>query len=93
MTRGCYRPPKQDEESEEIFYFYLKLIFLFSAGRRVRITNPCSLEEFGFPDVCWEYNSAEKKQSRRFLEYVKGNLLMQEVREPTKGGTCCTCFL
>lgn len=93
MVGGWYRPPKLDEEAEEIFYFYYKLILLFSAGRSLRIPGPCSLEEFGFPDICWEYNSAKKKQSRRFLGCVKSKSLMQMVREPTKGGICWTCFL
>ena len=41
--------------------------------------------DFNFPDICWEYNLAQKKQSRRFLECMEDNLLMQLVREPTIG--------
>ena len=41
--------------------------------------------DFNFPDICWEYNRAQKKQSRRFLECVEDNFLMQLVREPTRG--------
>jgi len=35
------------------------------------------------PDICWKYNTAEKKQSRRFLECVEDNFLTQLVSEPT----------
>ena len=40
--------------------------------------------DFNFPDICWEYNLAQKKQSRRFLEYMGDNFLMQLVREPMR---------
>ncbi|KAK4815416.1 hypothetical protein QYF61_001404 [Mycteria americana] len=36
--------------------------------------------------VCWKYNTAEKKQSRRFLNCVEDNFLTQLVSEPTRGG-------
>ncbi|KAK4818945.1 hypothetical protein QYF61_022210 [Mycteria americana] len=42
--------------------------------------------DFNLPDVCWKYNTAEKKQSRRFLERVADNFLTQLVREPTREG-------
>ena len=32
-----------------------------------------------------EYNIAQKKQSRRFLECMEDNFLMQLVREPMRG--------
>ncbi|KAK4807040.1 hypothetical protein QYF61_018381 [Mycteria americana] len=38
------------------------------------------------PDVCWKYNTAERKQSRKFLECVEDNFLTQLVSEPTRGG-------
>ena len=41
--------------------------------------------DFNFPDICWKYNIAQKKQSRRFLECMEDNFLMQLVREPTSG--------
>jgi len=44
------------------------------------------LGDFNLPGICWKYNTAEKKQSRRFLEYVKDNFLTQLVSEPTTGG-------
>ncbi|XP_068255611.1 dynein axonemal heavy chain 8 [Nyctibius grandis] len=33
--------------------------------------------DFNLPDVCWKYNMAERKQSRRFLQSVEDNFLMQ----------------
>ncbi|KAK4830721.1 hypothetical protein QYF61_013171 [Mycteria americana] len=33
--------------------------------------------DFNLLDVCWEYNTAERKQSRRFLECVEDNFLTQ----------------
>ena len=41
--------------------------------------------DFSFPGICWEYNTAQKKQSRRFLECTENNFLMQMMREPTRG--------
>jgi len=38
------------------------------------------------PDICWKYNTAERKQSRRFLECVEDKFLMQLVSKPTRGG-------
>ncbi|KAK4823927.1 hypothetical protein QYF61_008313 [Mycteria americana] len=40
--------------------------------------------DFNLPDVSWKYNTAERKESRRFLECVANNFLMQLVREPTR---------
>ena len=42
---------------------------------------------FNLPDVCWKYNTADRKQSRRFLEHVEDNLLTQLVSEQTREGT------
>lgn len=42
------------------------------------------LGDFNLPDVCWEYNTTERKQSRRFLECMEDKFLMQLVREPNR---------
>lgn len=39
------------------------------------------------PDICWELNTAEKRQSRKFLECVEDNFLLQLVSKPTRGRT------
>ncbi|GAB0183898.1 hypothetical protein GRJ2_000855100 [Grus japonensis] len=40
--------------------------------------------DFNLPDACWKYNTAERKQSRRFLECVEDNVLTQLGSEPTR---------
>ena len=73
----CYRPPTQDEEVDERLYKQLG---------EVSSSLPLVLVgDFNFPDVCWNYNTADREQSRRFLERVGGNFLTQPVREPTRG--------
>lgn len=56
----CYKPSSQDEEADEILYKQLggisRLLDLVLAG------------DFSLPDLCWIYNTAERKLSRRFLE-------------------------
>ncbi|KAK4823963.1 hypothetical protein QYF61_008349 [Mycteria americana] len=74
----CYRPPNQDEETDELFYKQL--------GEASRSLALVLVGDFNLPDVCWKYNSAERKQSRRFLECVADNFLTQLVSEPTREG-------
>jgi len=60
LLRVCYRPTNQDEEVDEVFYRRLaevsQLLALVLVG------------DFTLPDICWKHNTAERKQSRRFLE-------------------------
>ncbi|KAK4817214.1 hypothetical protein QYF61_003738 [Mycteria americana] len=56
----CYRPPNQDEEADELFYKQL--------GEASRSLALVLVGDFNLLDVCWKYNTAERKQSRRFLE-------------------------
>ncbi|PKU41370.1 adaptin ear-binding coat-associated protein 1 [Limosa lapponica baueri] len=74
----CYRPPNQDVEVDDIFYKQLgevsKSLALVLVG------------EFNLPDISWAQNTAEREQSRRFLECVGDNFLTQLVREPTREG-------
>ncbi|KAJ7398449.1 Cyclin-H [Pitangus sulphuratus] len=67
----CYRPPNHDDEGDELSYKQLvdvsKLPALVLAG------------DFNLPDICWELNTAEKWQSRRFLECIEDNFLLQLV--------------
>lgn len=53
------------------------------------------MEEFNLPDICWKYNTAERKQSRRLLECVEDdNFLTELVREPvTEGAPLDTLFV
>ncbi|KAK4808573.1 hypothetical protein QYF61_009876 [Mycteria americana] len=68
----CYRPPNQDEEADEAFY--KQLAGVSQSLALVLMGN------FNLPDVCWKYNTAERKQSRRFLECVEDNFLTQLAR-------------
>jgi len=74
----CYRPPNQDEEVDEIVYKSLAEVSQSLVLVLVR--------DFNLLDICWKYNTAERKQSRRFLECVEDKFLMQLVSEPTRGG-------
>ena len=74
----CYRPPNQDEETDEVFY-----------KRLAEVSQSLALVlvgDFNLPDICWKYNTAERKQSWRFLECVGDNVLAQLVSEPTRAG-------
>ena len=73
----CYRPPTQDEEVDERLYKQL--------GEVSRSLPLVLVGDFNFPDICWNYNTADKEQSWRFLERVGDNFLTQLVREPTRG--------
>ncbi|KAK4806943.1 hypothetical protein QYF61_027310 [Mycteria americana] len=74
----CYRPPNQDEETDELFYKQL--------GEASRSLALVLVGDFNLPDVCWKYNTAERKRSRRFLERVADNFLTQLVSEPSREG-------
>jgi len=63
----CYRPPSQDEETDEIVYKQL--------GEVSRSLALVLMGDFNSPDVCWKYNTAERKQSRLFLESLEDNFL------------------
>ncbi|KAK4818259.1 hypothetical protein QYF61_009964 [Mycteria americana] len=56
------RPPNQDEEADELFYKQL--------GEVSQSLALVLVGDFNLPDVYWKYNTAERKQSGRFLECV-----------------------
>jgi len=74
----CYRPPNQDEEAHEVFY---KRVAEVSQSLALVL-----MGDFNLPDICWKYNTAERKHSKRFLECVEDNFLTQLVNEPTRQG-------
>jgi len=51
------------------------------------------LEDFNHPDICWQDNTAEHKQSRRFLECRDDNFLPQVIKEPTRRSVTLDLFL
>jgi len=42
--------------------------------------------DFSHPDICWRDNTARHKHSRRFLECIEDNFLLQVTEEPTRRG-------
>jgi len=54
-----YRPPSQDEEVDEVFYKQLEEV----SQSLVLVL----VGDFNLPDIYWKYNTAERKQSRRFV--------------------------
>jgi len=42
--------------------------------------------DFNHPDISWEDHTARYSQSRRFLQSVDDNFLMQVVEKPTRKG-------
>ncbi|KAK4823212.1 LOW QUALITY PROTEIN: hypothetical protein QYF61_027359 [Mycteria americana] len=65
----CYSLPNQDEEADEAFYKQLAEV---SQSLALIL-----MGDFNLPDICWKYNTAGRKQSRRFLERVQDNFLTQ----------------
>lgn len=72
------RSPNQDEEAEEIFYKQL--------GEGSQSLALVLMGDFNLQGVCYKYNTEERKQSRRFLEYVEDYFLTQLVSEPNSEG-------
>ena len=42
--------------------------------------------DFNHPDISWEDHTSRQAQSRRFLQSIDDNFLMQVVEEPTRKG-------
>jgi len=79
LLEVCYRASNQDEEVDEVLH-----------KRPAEVSQSLALVlvgDFNLPDTCWKYNTAERKQPRRFLECVEDNFLTQLVSEPTREGT------
>ncbi|RMC07029.1 hypothetical protein DUI87_16482 [Hirundo rustica rustica] len=62
----CYRPPNQEEEVDNLFYKQLKNV---SAPTALVLVG-----DFNLPDICWELNTAEKRQiiKKCFDKYING---------------------
>ena len=58
----CYRPPNQDEEKDEALFEQLAEV--------ARSPALILMGDFNFPDMSWKHNTAQRKQSRRFLQCV-----------------------
>jgi len=71
----CYMPPDQEEAVDEVFLLQLQEV---SHSRALVL-----MGDFKHPDICWDSGMAGGKQSRRFLESVKDNFLVQVIDGPT----------
>ncbi|CAM4569974.1 unnamed protein product [Lepidochelys olivacea] len=73
----CYRPPDQGDEVDEAFFQQLTEV--------TRSQALVLMGDFNHPDICWESNTAVHRQSRKVLENVGDNFLVQVLEEPTRG--------
>ncbi|RMB94728.1 hypothetical protein DUI87_28841 [Hirundo rustica rustica] len=73
---ACYHPPSQKEEVDSLIYEQLENVSGSSALVLVG--------DFNLPDICLEPNTAEKKQSKKFLECMEDNFFV------TAGGNLVT---
>ncbi|XP_073186763.1 uncharacterized protein [Lepidochelys kempii] len=80
-----YRPPDQGEEVDEAFFWQLTEV--------TRSHALVLMGDFNHPDICWESNTAVHRQSRKFLENVGDNFLVQVLEEPTRGRTLLDLLL
>ncbi|RMC10100.1 hypothetical protein DUI87_12898 [Hirundo rustica rustica] len=64
----CYCPPNQEEEMDNLLYKQLENVSGSSALFLIG--------DFNLPDICWELNTAEKRQSRKFLECMEDNFFV-----------------
>ncbi|GAB0209421.1 hypothetical protein GRJ2_003407800 [Grus japonensis] len=74
----CYRPPDQGDRADEALY---RQIGAASCSQALVL-----MGDFNHPDISWRDNAAEHKQSRKFLECVDDNFLLQVIEEPTRRG-------
>jgi len=74
-----YRPPDQEEEVDEAFYKQLKVA---SQSQALVL-----MGDFKNADIRWEDHAARHMQSRRLLQSISDNFLMQVVEEPKRRGT------
>jgi len=74
----CYRPPDQDKRVGEALYRQI--------GEASRSKALVLMGDFNHPDICWRDNTAGHTQSRRFLECIDDNFLLQVTEEPMKRG-------
>ncbi|GAB0185820.1 hypothetical protein GRJ2_001047300 [Grus japonensis] len=81
----CYRPRDQGDRADEALY---RQIGAASCSQALVL-----MGDFNHPDICWRDNAAECKQSRKFLECVNDNFLLQVIEEPTRRGAMLDLIL
>ncbi|GAB0203869.1 mitochondrial enolase superfamily member 1 [Grus japonensis] len=81
----CYRPPEQGDRADEALY---RQIGAASHSQALVL-----MGDLNHPDICWRDNAAECKESRKFLECVDDNFLLQVIEEPTRRGATLDLIL
>ncbi|GAB0205898.1 mitochondrial enolase superfamily member 1 [Grus japonensis] len=81
----CYVPPDQGDRADEALYRQI--------GAASRSQALVLMGDFNHPDICWRDNAAEHKQSRKFLECVDDNFLLQVIEESTRRGAMLDLIL
>ncbi|GAB0209788.1 hypothetical protein GRJ2_003444500 [Grus japonensis] len=81
----CYRPRDQGDRADEALY---RQIGAASCSQALVL-----MGDFNHPDICWRGNTAECKQSRKFLECTDDNFLLQVTEEPTRRGAMLDLIL
>ncbi|PKU37033.1 dtw domain-containing protein 2 [Limosa lapponica baueri] len=81
----CYRPPDQDNGAIEALYRQI--------GVALCSHTLVLMGNFNHPDICWKDNTAGHKKSRKFLECVDDNFLLQMVEEPMRRGAMLDLIL
>ncbi|GAB0204868.1 mitochondrial enolase superfamily member 1 [Grus japonensis] len=76
----CYRPPDQEDQADELLPVYKQV------GAASHSQALVFMHDFNHCNICWRDNTAGHKQSRKFLECVDDNFLLQVIEEPTKRG-------
>ncbi|GAB0176173.1 calcium-independent phospholipase A2-gamma [Grus japonensis] len=81
----CYRPPDQGDRADEALY---RQTGAASCSQALVL-----MGDFNHPDICWRDNAAEHKQSRKFLECVDDNFLLQVIEELMRRGAMLDLIL
>ncbi|GAB0210046.1 hypothetical protein GRJ2_003470400 [Grus japonensis] len=74
----CYRPPDQGDRVDEALYRQI--------GAASRSQALVLMGDFNHSDICWRGNTAGHKESRKILECIDDNFLLQVIEEPTRRG-------
>ncbi|GAB0206983.1 hypothetical protein GRJ2_003163900 [Grus japonensis] len=72
----CYRPPDQEEHMDEALYRQIGVV----AHSQALVL----MGDFNHPNICWRDNTVGHKQSRKFLECIDDNFLLQVIEEPMR---------
>ena len=77
MIGVYYRPPDQGEAVDEAFFIQM---WEALCSRALVLVG-----DFNHLDICWKDHTASCKRSRRLMESIDDNFLVQVVDRPTRG--------